>query len=319
MEENPHSLQVSVVVPCYNSAKSLPELMERLDAVLAPRYDYEVVCVNDCSRDDTIVALRALAARYDRLRVIDLVFNVGQFKALFCAMEHSRGQVVVTIDDDLQHRPEDIPALVDELLARPDLDVVIGAYRHKRHKAYRRLGTLLMRWIDRRVFGKPEGLRTSSFRAMRRVFVNALTAHHTQFPVMGPLILSLTRRVANVEVEHQPRKYGRSGYRLSKLISTTFDNVINFSSLPLKCISIVGTFTAFVCMCIGLFFLVKYWIVGIPVPGWTSIMVMINFLCGMLLLSIGVIGEYLIRILKESKGSPRYCIRETINLAGHED
>ncbi|MBP5318849.1 MAG: glycosyltransferase family 2 protein [Paludibacteraceae bacterium] len=310
---NEHPL-VSVVIPCYNSAQSLPELIAGIDRVLSPRGSYEIVCVNDCSRDETMAVLEQLSTQYPTLKVIDLVFNVGQFKALLCAMEYSQGETVVTIDDDLQHSPDDIPLLLNTLDTRPDIDVVIGAYTSKQHQLYRNLGTRLVAWVDRHIFQKPTGLQSTSFRAIRRVVADALTAHKTQFPVMGPLILNVTRRVCNVEVGHHKRKYGKSGYRLSKLIGTTFDNVLNFSSLPLKFISILGSVFSVVGLCIALFFVCKYLIVGIPLPGWTSLMVMLNFYSGLILLGIGIIGEYLIRILKESKGSPRYCIRKTLNL-----
>ena len=250
---NEHPL-VSVVIPCYNSAQSLPELIAGIDRVLSPCGSYEIVCVNDCSRDETMAVLEQLSTQYPTLKVIDLVFNVGQFKALLCAMEYSQGETVVTIDDDLQHSPDDIPLLLNTLDTRPDIDVVIGAYTSKQHQLYRNLGTRLVAWVDRHIFQKPTGLQSTSFRAIRRVVADALTAHKTQFPVMGPLILNVTRRVCNVEVGHHKRKYGKSGYRLSKLIGTTFDNVLNFSSLPLKFISILGSVFSVVGLCIALFF-----------------------------------------------------------------
>lgn len=307
-------MNVSVVIPCYNSSRSLPELIERIDqSMKSNNFKYEVVCVNDCSKDNTMEVLRLLSSQYQNLRVIDLVFNVGQFKTLLCAMEHCRGDYVVTMDDDLQHKPEDIPLLVNALEENPTLDVVIASYKSKKHKIYRNAGTLLIRWVDKRIFNKPDHLKTSSFRAMRKVFVDSLVAHKTQFPVIGPLILSLTRQIQNVEVEHQPRKYGKSNYKLSKLISTTFDNVLNFSSLPLKSLGIIGVFSATLSVFIALFFFIKYLVVGTSVQGWTSLIILLNFYSGLILLSIGIIGEYLIRILKESNNSPRYCIREKLN------
>lgn len=307
-------MNISIVIPCYNSSRSLPELIERIDKAMRDNaYNYEVVCVNDCSKDTTMDVLRQLSSEYSQLKVIDLVYNVGQFKALLCAMENCCGDYVVTIDDDLQHRPEDIPLLVDCLTKNPNLDVVLAAYKNKKHKVYRNLGTLFMRWVDKRIFNKPDNLKTSSFRAMRKIFAESLVAHKTQFPVIGPLILSLTNQIQNVEVEHQPRKYGRSNYKLSKLISTTFDNILNFSSLPLKFIGVVGIFSATLSVFIALFFFIKYLVVGTSVQGWTSLIILLNFYSGLIMLSVGIIGEYLIRILKESNNSPRYCIREKIN------
>lgn len=305
-------MKISVVIPCYNSSRSLPELIERINH-LQSQYELEVVCVNDCSKDNTIEVLEKLSQKYNFLRVIDLVYNIGQFKALMCAMEHSTGDVIVTIDDDLQHRPEDIPLLVEHLISNKQLDVVIGAYKEKKHKVYRNLGTMLVASIDRKIFNKPDNLKSSSFRAMTRVFANALIAHKTQFPVIGPLILSLTRKIENVEVDHVSRKYGRSGYSFTKLISTTLDNVFNFSSLPLKALSIFGFAISIVSLLVILFTIIKYIVGGIGVPGWTSLIVFVNFYSGLLLVGIGIIGEYLIRILKESNNSPRYQIRNKYN------
>lgn len=305
-------MKVSIVIPCYNSSRSLPELMERI-CKLQSLYEVEVVCVNDCSKDNTINILEQLTESYSFLKVIDLVYNVGQFKALLCAMEHATGEVIVTIDDDLQHRPEEIPLLVEHLVRNNQLDVVIGAYKEKKHKVYRNLGTLLVATIDKRIFHKPDNLKTSSFRAMTSVFAKALVAHKTQFPVIGPLILSLTRKIENVEVNHEGRKYGKSGYSFSKLIAATFDNVFNFSSLPLKILSMFGFTISIVSLCIIVFTTIKYLLGGIGVPGWTSLIIFVNFYSGLILIGIGIIGEYLIRILKESNNSPRYQIRSKLN------
>lgn len=304
---------ISIIIPCYNSEKSLCELIKRIDLALKDIYRYEIICVNDCSRDNTINVLEDLSNNYPQLKVIDMVYNIGQFRALMCGFEHSKGEIIVTIDDDLQHKPEDIPLLINHLISNPQLDVVIASFSNKKHKAYRNLGTLLIRWINKNIFNKPKNLQTSSFRAIRRIIVDALIEHKTAFPVVGPLILSITTRIENHQVEHCPRKYGKSGYKLSKLIATTFDNVLNFSSLPLKFISIIGVGASFLSFIIFIGFILKYLFIGIDVPGWTSLILIISFYSGLILLSIGIIGEYLIRILKESNHSPRYMIRKTLN------
>lgn len=307
-------MDISIVIPCYNSEKSLPELIERINKILSIDYSFEIICVNDCSKDKTMETLTVLSEQYTQLKVIDLVYNVGQFRSLMCGLEYASGDIVITIDDDLQHRPEDILLLVNHLKNNENLDVVIGAYKEKKHSFYRNFGTFIIRIINEKIFNKPKNLKTSSFRAINAIVVKAIIAHTTKFPVVGPIILSVTNKIENIEIEHCERKYGRSGYRFSRLLSLTFDNILNFSSLPLKYISIFGVFIALISLFISLFFVLKYLFVGISVPGWTSLIIFINFYSGLILLSIGVIGEYLIRILKESNGSPRYSIRKKINI-----
>jgi len=308
------SNSISIVIPCYNSSLSIKELVERIDATMTSNsYKYEVICVNDCSKDTTIDVLTSLSEKYTTLKVIDLVYNVGQFRALLCAIEHASGDIIVTMDDDLQHSPEDIPLLVETLKSNPKTDVVIASYKEKKHSMYRNAGTMLVRLVDKYIFNKPETIKTTSFRAMPKEFAKALSAHKTKFPVIGPLILSLTKNIVNVEVEHKKRKYGKSNYTLGKLITATFNNIFNFSSAPLKFISILGSVAALISLIVTLVTVIRYLVGGIGLPGWTSLIVFVNFYCGLILLSIGIIGEYLIRILKESNGSPCYIIRKKIN------
>lgn len=304
------SPELSVVIPCYRAEQALPELLARLHPCLeALGVPYEVVLVDDCSPDGTSAAAAREVARYPHLRYIELMFNVGQFRALMCGFAHARGRFVVTMDDDLQHPPEELPRLYRHLLEHPELDAVFGSYLTKQHSSGRNLGSLLIRMVNTYIFGKPPGLIMSSFRCLRCELVSALLAHRTRYPVIGPLILSSTRRIANVPVQHDARRHGVSNYRLGRLVRTTLDNVLNFSALPLQIISMAGVAVAGVSFIVGAVFLAIRLVRGTGATGWTSLFLAINFYGGLSLLAVGIIGEYLIRILGESKGQPLYIVR----------
>ncbi len=307
-------MKISVVIPCYKSEKSIKELIGRL-LVLEEKYQYtlQIILVNDCSPDGTMLVLRELSKRYDQVEAIDLMFNVGQFRSLLCGLEHATGDYVVTMDDDLQHPPEEIPKMLNHLVKNEDIDVVLGKPKRKEHNKIRNIGSLFIRFVNTKIFKKPKSLVMSPFRVLRKCVVDTLVSHRTMFPVIGPLILKSTNRIVNVEIQHNSRAYGTSNYTPLKLIKTTFDNIINFSSIPLKMISFLGLFGMFISVLLSVYFLVRYFIGGIGVTGWTSSVLMINFYGGLTLFSIGIIGEYLIRILFEVNGFPKYKIRNHYN------
>lgn len=307
-------LELSVVIPCYRTAAALPELLQRLDAALSTLdQSFEIILVDDCSPDELASQIAQELKQYPHLRYIELMFNVGQFRALMCGLAHARGRFVITMDDDLQHPPEEIGKLYRHLHDNVHLDAVFGAYQTKQHSAWRNLGSLMIRMVNTHIFHKPPDLIMSAFRCLRSELVAALLAHRTRYPVIGPLILSSTHRIANVTVRHDRREHGASNYRLGRLIRTTLDNVLNFSALPLQIISIAGVCISLLSFAIAGIYLLLHLIHGGGAPGWTSIFLAINFYAGLGLLAVGIVGEYLVRILGESKGQPMYIVRRDMN------
>jgi len=303
-------VKLSVVIPCYNSSKSLEELSLRLDNSLQKlKISYEVIFVNDYSKDSTLVVAKDIVEQYKSFRVIDMMFNVGQAKALYCGLENSNGEYVVTMDDDLEHKPEDIVKLYNKINSDENIDVVFGNRIEKKHSALRRFGSFMIGKLNEKIFNKPKDISLSPFRILRRKLVETITSHRTMFPILGLMILKSTRRMSSINIEHQARKYGESNYSLAMLIKITFDNIINFSSLPLKYISYIGLGASLLSFLLALLYILKYFIFGVGVSGWTTLVVLINFYSGLILLSIGIIGEYLIRILSEVQGYPIYKIR----------
>ncbi|MGH8213295.1 MAG: glycosyltransferase family 2 protein [Rhodanobacteraceae bacterium] len=311
--------ELSVVIPCYGGAQALPELLSRLDAVLNTLgVPSEIVLVDDCSPDGLALAVQRELPDYPRLRYVELMFNTGQFRALMCGFAQARGRYVITMDDDLQHPPEEIGKLYRHLRENPQMDAVFGAYERKQHSGGRNLGSWLLRMVNTWIFHKPPGLVMSSFRCLRRELVDTLLANHTRYPVIGPLILGSTRRIDNVTVRHDARKHGRSNYSLPRLVRATLDNILSFSSLPLQIISIAGVCISFLSFAIGGAYAIAHVIRGGGVPGWTSLFLAVNFYAGLGLLSVGIAGEYLVRIIGESRGQPLYVVRRRLEGGSRE-
>lgn len=314
--------QYSIVIPAYRSGAWLEDLARDVLAAMdaAGHPDCELILVNDRSPDaETWPAIEKAAAADPRVRGLDLVYNVGQFRALLCGMQHARGELILTMDDDFQHPPAELPKLIDALAARPELLCVMGDYEVRGQSPLRRLGSALFSRILDRAYGKPRGVRTTSFRIMRRSLVEAVLNYRTARPQLGPLIVSLTRQVANVPVQHQPRRAGQSNYSLFSLWRNTVDSVVYASTAPLRFLSSFGLLCAGAAFLVGLGYLIRWAAGGIGVPGYTSQILLIIFFGGMTLLGLGVLGEYVARIIGEVTGPERYRIARTCGgEVGHE-
>jgi glycosyltransferase involved in cell wall biosynthesis len=305
----------SVVIPAYRSAEILPELISRLEAVMTRLGEpFEIVIVHDCSPDnETWPTIVSLARTRPHLRGINLLYNVGQFRALLCGFEHARGRYIITMDDDLQHPPEEVPKLVAAIRAHPGLDCVMGRYAEKKHSLFRRLGSGLFGLIERVVYNRPAGLKSTSFRIMTRSLIETLLNYRTQIPQISPMVLSSTQRIINVTVEHQERYQGASGYSLWSLMYHTVYSVINASTIPLRFFSALGFIISFFSFLFSVFYFFR-WLFGRVVPGFTSLVLLNFFFGGMVLLGIGIIGEYIARVIRELTGPPKYVVSETTEM-----
>jgi glycosyltransferase involved in cell wall biosynthesis len=309
---NSTDVEISVVIPCFNSEKSILELSKRLTNTLSNLHiSYEIIYINDCSSDKTLDVLKSIVDNDKNSKAVDLMFNAGQFLSIYCGLEISKGNFIVTIDDDLQHNPEEIKKLYNAILEDNNLDAVFGKYQIKKDSLFKKIGSLFIKAVNEKIFKKPKNLYMSSFRIMRRQLVDTILGYRSTSFVLGPIILKSTSNIINVDVNHNYRQYNSSGYSLTKIIKTTLDNIISFSSIPLQIISVVGIFASLISIIFAIFYFVQYFIADTIVPGWTTIIIFINFYGGLTLLSLGVVGEYLIRILKDASGFPRYSIRKT--------
>ncbi|MBQ7715139.1 MAG: glycosyltransferase family 2 protein [Clostridia bacterium] len=301
----------SIVVPVYNSEKSLAILHERLvkvfdEVIKAP---FELILVDDCSKDSSYKVILDLISKDTRVKGVQLAVNHGQQKAVLCGMRYVSGDFVITMDDDLQHPPEEIPKLIEKLNSSDDIDVVIGTYDSKKAGIIRKFGTKLMDISSDMIFKKPKGLKLSSFRLMKRYVADNLKEVTISKPTVGPLLLQTTKRIANAEIRHDARQFGKSGYSFGQLVKTFFSNMMTNSDLPLKAVSFVGVLSFIASIALLIYLVVRYFASGISIAGWTSTISLILFFGGMILFSIGIIGKYLTNIMQEAKKMPSFLVR----------
>ncbi len=299
---------LSLVIPVYRSETILPELARRLEEVL-PKLaaHYEVVFVNDCSPDGSWQVLCQLAGQYPWIRPINLMRNYGQHNALLCGIRATQYKVIVTIDDDLQHPPEEIPKLLAVL--DDGYDVVYGRPAQEQHGLLRDLASLTTKLALQNVMGAEIARQVSAFRAFRSEVANAFTHYEGAFVSIDVLLTWGTNRFAAVPVRHEPRSQGKSGYTLRKLVTHALNMMTGFSTKPLQLASLIGfTFTLFGFGVLG-YVLVRYLLQGTPVPGFPFLASIIALFSGAQLFALGIMGEYLARMHFRSMQKPPYVVR----------
>ena len=302
------SIDFSIVIPVYNSEKSLENLCNRIHKVFNLRKEfYEIVLVDDCSKDNSWYVMNSLRKYNSNIKIVQLMSNFGQHNAILCGLNYISGKYVITMDDDLQNPPEEIPKLIDEI--KKGYDAVIGALEIKQDTMIKNTASAAMRFLMRKIFNMPADLKFSSFRIMTCEIANEVKNFKTPYPFIGGMIFSLTQNITNVKVKHEKRKYGTSTYNYGKLINLAFNLIINYTSLPLKMLTFIGILVSILSFSLGLFFIIQKLVYQIAVPGWTTVVVLISFFNGLLLLTIAIMGEYLSRIIGEVSGRRQYVVR----------
>ncbi len=300
---------LSVVVPAYHSARTLAELVARLEPVLRGAADqFEVVLVNDGSRDGTWDVIDRLRQQHDWIRGIDLIRNYGQHNALLCGIRASRYEVIVTIDDDLQNPPEEIPKLLAEL--RPGVDVVYGAPLAEVHGLWRDLASQVGKIVLSGALGAETARLVGPFRAFRSTVRRAFDDYRGTFVNIDVLLTWGTTRFRAVRVRHDIRADGVSNYNYRRLLTHTLNMLTGFSTLPLQFASVLGLSLT----CFGLLLLAyvtgRYLIQGAAVPGFAFLASITILFSGAQLATLGIIGEYLARMHVRLLDRPVYVVRE---------
>lgn len=302
---------ISVIIPCYCSEQSVPELVQRLlDMGRGAGLTLEIILVDDRSPDGTWSVLKQLKARHGPpLKIIRLLRNSGQHNALLCGMQVATGQVVITMDDDLQNPPEEVPKLVAAIAEGYDL--AIGSYDTKHHSGVRNAGGGVVDWVLRQVFNLPSDFQLTSFRAARREVVENAARMGGVHPYVTAMLLSHAGNQVNVPVRHAPRKFGRSNYTLRRSLALAANLLLNYSSLPLALVGVLCALAFMVSACLGAFVLGQALWVGTSVPGWASTIVIVSFTNGLTLLCLVIFGFYLSRMhVQISQSKPRFTISE---------
>lgn len=306
-----NQIEYSIVIPCYSSGEWLEELVERIAKIMTDLGSFELILVNDRSPDaKTWEEIEKLARKHEFIRGIDLVYNVGQFRATLCGLEYAQGMFIITMDDDMQHPPEEIPKLVQTMKENPSMDCIMGQFDCKQHSFLRNVGSRAMNIIMSYLYGKPAKLKTSSFRIFPAKIGKALTLYRIASPLLTPMLVSFSKNINTVTVNHEERKRGASGYSFLKCLSITFRSIVDSSLILLRLLSIIGFLSSAVAFFLVLYYWSRWFWGGIGVPGYTSLILTISFFCGMILAGLGIIGEYVGRIIREITGMPRYVVSQ---------
>lgn len=302
---------LSVIVPVYRSAASLPLLHERLTAVLdAVAPDHEIILVEDGSNDGTWNTIVSLVAADARVRGIRLSRNYGQHNALLCGVRAAKNPVIVTLDDDLQHPPEEITLLLNEL-KRGDFDVVYGAPEREQHSFWRDTASIVTKIALMSAMGAQTARHVSAFRVFRTSLRDAFENYRSPLVSIDVLLTWGTTRFTHVKVRHEPRRIGVSNYSVWKLFTHAMNMMTGFSTLPLQLASFIG----FGCTLLGIvllaYILEQFIVYGRVVPGFYFIASITTVFAGAQLFALGMIGEYLARMYFRSMDKPVYSVAET--------
>lgn len=299
------------IIPVYNSEKVIGDTLRRtVETFESYNLDYEIVCVNDCSNDGSWHILQHWAAMNPRVTAINLVRNAGQHAAILCGLANSSADFYITLDDDLQNPPEEMIHLIAK--TQEGFDFVCGRFRQKKHVLYRRLGTRLIYAINERIFGIPKGYALTNFRIIDRALAERIVSYRTTFPYITGQAALLASRIGNVDVEHHERTVGKSNYSLVRIARIVFTILFNYSSLPLRFVCGVGVLISAISFLFGSSLVVRSLYHHVNVAGWTTIVVLLSFYSGFMILMLGMIGEYLIRILGTTSERRAYYIKETM-------
>ena len=305
---------ISFVIPCYRSSQTLPGVIQEIKDTMKTlkNYEYEIVLVNDSSPDDTFCVITGLCRENDNITGINLARNFGQHAALMAGFHYVKGDVVVCLDDDGQ-----TPACeVGRLLAgiEEGADVVYAKYNHKHHSGFRNFGSHVNEVMTRIMLGNPKDLYVSSYFTAKRFVVDEMIRYEYAYPYVIGLVLRTTKNIVNVEIDHRDRQAGESGYTLKKLLGLWFNGFTAFSVKPLRVATVTGTICALCGFAYGIYTIIKKIFIQPPdlVIGFSALMSVIVFMGGMLMLMLGLVGEYMGRMYVSMNNSPQYVIREIV-------
>lgn len=310
-------MKISFVIPCYRSEKTLPDVIDEIKTTMVEiRHEYEIILVNDSSPDKTFEVIKQLAAENDNILGIDLAKNFGQHCALMAGMRHTSGDVVVCLDDDGQTPANEVGKLLNKL--EEGYDVCYASYGKKQHSGFRNFGSKVNELMTRIMLGKPKELKVSSYFAAKRFIVDDMLRYEQSYAYVIGLVLRATKNVANVEVNHRARSVGESGYTLGKLFSLWFNGFTAFSIKPLRIATGIGCFCACSGFLYGIYTIIKKLVLVDVQAGFSALMSVLVFIGGMIMLMLGLIGEYIGRIYICMNNSPQYVIREKVGKLSKE-
>ena len=308
---------VSFVIPCYRSERTIEDVINEIEGAMdmLVLYSYEIILVNDASPDNTWEKICELVKEHDEIRGFNLAKNFGQHAAIMAGLNASKGDIVVCLDDDGQTPADEVGKLLYQI--EKGADVAYARYASKKHNLFRNFGTAMNEWMAHVMLGKPKDLRVSSYFAVRRFVVDEMIKYQSSYPYVIGLVLRTTKNIVNVDVTHRAREVGESGYTFAKLMGLWINGFTAFSIKPLRIGTMMGGIFATIGFLYGIYTVIKKMMYpDLPAVGFSALMSAIVFMCGMLMLMVGLAGEYIGRIYISQNNNPQYVIRDEVS---HEE
>ena len=308
-------MQVSFIIPCYRSAETLRAVVDEIDSAMKAitKYSHEIILVNDCSPDDTLLVIDTICRERPHIIGISLSRNFGQHAALMAGFDRAAGDIVICLDDDGQTPAADAGKFIAAIEA--GADVAYAKYIHKQHSGLRNIGSRINDLMTRVMLDKPKQLYLSSYFAVKRYVADEIKRYEGAYPYVIGLVLRTTKNIVNVDVLHRARISGTSGYTIGKLFSLWFNGFTAFSIKPLRMATLVGAGSAMLGFLYAIYTIFKKIIIqpeGLII-GFSALISAIMILGGLILLMLGLLGEYIGRTYITMNSSPQYVIKETIN------
>ena len=307
---------VSFVIPCYRSEITLPKVVDEIKSTMEGlrEYEFEIVLVNDSSPDNTWETIKKLVADNKNITGINFSKNFGQHSGLMAGLREAKGDYVVCLDDDGQTPADEVGKLLEKL--DEGYDAVYASYAHKQHSAFRNFGTLMNEKMTEKLLGKPKELYVSSYFAVKKFVVDDMIRYENAYPYVIGLVLRATKNIVNVPVNHRERQVGTSGYTFSKLFNLWINGFTAFSVKPLRIATGLGVACAAIGFLYGIYTIIKKFVVPDVPLGYSALMTAILFVGGMIMVMLGMIGEYIGRMYLSMNASPQYVIKEKLK---HEE
>jgi undecaprenyl-phosphate 4-deoxy-4-formamido-L-arabinose transferase len=304
---------ISVVIPVYNSEQTLPIVLQRLTTTLQSITDhYEILLINDDSKDHSWAVISQAAKTNHKIRAINLMRNYGQHNALICGVRYASYKTIVTIDDDLQHPPEEIPVLLKKLTC--DKDLIYGIPKKEQHGLFRDISSITAKIVFKHILRLKHARYIGAFRAFRTKLRDSFAAFNSHHACLDILLAWATTHIDYVKVKHNNRPSGKSNYNLRKLIYHALNIILGSSTFLLKLATIFGLTASVLGFILFLYVIIKFLILGSTVRGFTFLATIVTVFAGVQLFTLGIIGEYLGRIYFKTMNKPIYSIRDMVNI-----
>lgn len=302
---------ISIVIPVYRSERILPDLIVRIREALQD-HSFEVILVHDCGPDNSWQVIVELCKSNPMVRGFNLRHNVGQHNAIMAGLNAVRGKIVVTMDDDLQHAPDDIALLCEQV--RNGFDVCYAKFPARHHALWKRLGSKFNDMLARILLRKPKDLYLSPFKAFSRELADEIVKYRGVSIYIDSIILSLTRNITSVEAKHHPRLHGTGGYGLLKSTRLLMRMSTSTTIIPLRIAMLMGLLLSFAGLVLAILLVVQRFTLNAMPVGWSSVVVASLILGGAQLSCIGIVGEYIGNIFMMLTGKPQYTVAASVNV-----